>query len=482
MISPSRAFVVAFGVAAAGCAGTAVTRESFMRIPEHPARPHQAADMRGTSREAGRIAPDQQFEILGEVVRRFYRPMMQQARWIDPQPLANQRTRMADSLVPVNNDWAIAIVDAARLQRVCALTEANERCKGLAGGVLRFSPPYAVGATGDSGADSALVYVRYTPRSYGVASEIEFFLIRSDGAWKVASKRSLPDVVISGPARSTIPDPRESVDSLLAADRAFASAAKVTDLVTGISNMFVTNVVMQAPEGHIRGRDAAIQALNVNADNRRSRVDWTPVFGGASSDGQHGFTVGYMTITRPDGSTQPLKYVAYWVHGESGWRVAAYKRVPRLAGDVSLAMLSPSLPVRALPVGDASTVQRYADELSLAEHAFSNDAAPMGLGPAFAKWGATDAVNTGGGSSAEFVRGPRAIAQSVSAGITPGMTISWAPEQVIVSSTGDLGVSIGTIHITAPATAGKSSATRDVPFFTIWKRATPTDPWRYVAE
>jgi hypothetical protein len=145
-------------------------------------------------------------------------------------------------------------------------------------------------------------------------------------------------------------------------------------------------------------------------------------------------------------------------------------------------MLPPSLPVRALPRGDASTVQRYADELSLAEHAFSKDAVAMGLGPAFEKWGAPDAVNAGGPNNAEFVRGPQAIARSVSAGVTPGSGISWAPDQVIVSSTGDLGVSIGTIHITAPATAGNTVATRDVPFFTIWKRAWPTDPWRYVAE
>src|SRR4051812_1143472 len=94
----SRVFLLAAGIAVAGCAGTAVTRESFMRIPEHPMRPNQDPGVRGTAREAGRISPDQQFEILGEVVRRFYRPMMQQARWIDPQPLANQRTRLADSL------------------------------------------------------------------------------------------------------------------------------------------------------------------------------------------------------------------------------------------------------------------------------------------------------------------------------------------------------------------------------------------------
>jgi hypothetical protein len=189
-----------------------------------------------------------------------------------------------------------------------------------------------------------------------------------------------------------------------------------------------------------------------------------------------------MTVTRPDGSSQPAKYVAYWVRAESGWRVAAYKRVPRAPGEASLALLSPSLAVRALPRGDSATVQRYADELSLAEHAFSRDAKPLGLGPAFEKWGAADAVNTGGATATEFVRGPQAIAKSVSAGITPGMEINWAPEQVIVSSTGDLGVSIGTIHITAPATAGNALATRDVPFFTIWKRAWPTDPWRYVAE
>lgn len=409
--------------------------------------------------------------------------MMQQARWIDPRPLANQRTAEADTLMSVNNDWAIAIADAARVPRVCSLNEGNVRCQGLAGGILRFSPPYALGTSTATGADSALVYVRYAPLSYGVVSEIEFFMVRRDGAWRVASRRSMPGVVAAGP-RGSFGDPANTVDSLLAADRAFSSAAKTTDLVAAISNMFVANIVVQAPGGHIRGREAAVAALNTNADNKQSRVEWTPVFAGVSSDGENGFTVGYMTITKPDGTALPAKYVSYWVRGESGWKVAAYKRVPRSAGDVSLSMLPPSLPVRGLPRGDAATVQRYADELSLAEHAFSRDAGPMGLGPAFAKWGAEDAVNAGGGesASAEFVRGPQAISRSVSATLPPDVTITWAPEQVIVASTGDLGVSIGTIRVTAPSTAGNAVAMRDVPFFTIWKRRTPVDPWRYVAE
>ena len=107
-----------------------------------------------------------------------------------------------------------------------------------------------------------------------------------------------------------------------------------------------------------------------------------------------------------------------------------------------------SVATRALPVPDSAVIRRYADELSLAEHAFSRDAQAMGLGPAFERWGAPDAVNTGGPTNAEFVRGPQAIAASVTSGLQPNTTVEWAPTEVIVAKTGDLGVSIGTIRIT----------------------------------
>lgn len=195
----------AFLAVAAGCAGTAVTRESLIPIPEHLPRQSTSPTVRGTAHGASLIAPEQEFAILGEVVRRFYRPMMQQARWIDPRPLAHARTRQADSLEKPDGDWAIAIASAARVRRVCPLSEANEQCKGLAGGVLRFSPPYAVGTSGRDGADSALVYVRYTPVSYGVEGEIEFFMVRSGGAWRIASKRSLPEIAATTGQASPFP-------------------------------------------------------------------------------------------------------------------------------------------------------------------------------------------------------------------------------------------------------------------------------------
>lgn len=458
---------------AASCVQTALTRDTLRPIPEHAPRADKPPHLRGTAQAASLLTENDHVAIASEIIRVFYRPMMTQARWIDPRPLAHERTILADSGAAPNQDRAIAIVEATGLRRVCPLTEANVQCQGRDGGILRVSPAYAVGA---QGTDSALVYVRYTPRSYGAPSEIEFFMTRQDSVWEITSRRSLPFEMPEGTRADAVVDTKAAAEDLIAADRAFAAAAGQTDLVTALSRMFLANVVVQAPGGHIRGRDSAIAAMRASTWNIGARASWTPIGGGTSSSGQDGFTYGYMTITRADGGVQLLKYVAYWVRAPGGWRIAAYKRVQRPAGNVSTEVGPLSIATRALPVPDSATIARYADELSLAEHAFSRDAQSMGLGPAFAKWGAPDAVNTGH-ETAEFIRGPRAIAAAVSAGLAANTRVEWAPTQVIVANTGDLGVSIGTIRIT-PA----DGAAREVPFFTVWKRAWPSDPWRYIAE
>jgi hypothetical protein len=61
-----------------------------------------------------------------------------------------------------------------------------------------------------------------------------------------------------------------------------------------------------------------------------------------------------------------------------------------------------------------------------------------------------------------------------------GSSVSWAPDHdVIVASSGDLGVTIGTIVTNEPDSTG---AKQSFPFFTVWRRAGPDQPWRYVAE
>lgn len=271
--------------------------------------------------------------------------------------------------------------------------------------------------------------------------------------------------------------PTQAVESLLAADRSFASAAEKVDAVTGIAAMFAEGVLVPAPRGvFLEGKAAAESSMRANADNNGARVSWSPLRGGVSADGMHGFTFGYMTLRKADGSSVPLKYMAYWMRDGGTWRVAAYKRSRRPEGEVSTAMLEPALPARMLPVvTDAQSLERLAAGLRAAEQGFSDEAQRIGLGAAFAKHGSADAVNIGAGPA--FTVGAAEIGKLVG-GATQSTSspLKWNADRVLVASSGDLGVTFGVIRSNTDAAAPGAS------FFTIWRRASAGDPWRYVAE
>lgn len=277
--------------------------------------------------------------------------------------------------------------------------------------------------------------------------------------------------------------PQSVADELLAADRAASVAGAKTTVIPALTAMFAPDVAMQAPVvGFARGVAAATEALRGNPDNIDGRIEWMPVRSGVSADGQHGFTFGFMTLRRPDGTTAPIKYLAYWVKREGRWQVAAYKRRLRPAGDVSTTVLAPSLPAQLLPVAtDDATLAGHRLSLIAAEQAFSDEAQKIGLGAAFAKYGSGDAMNMGGPNAAGFVIGNEAIGRDVGAGQPADSSpLSWSADSAIVASSGDLGVTFGYIRQNAPA--GTSPAQPPAPFFTIWRRASPTAPWRYIAE
>lgn len=290
-----------------------------------------------------------------------------------------------------------------------------------------------------------------------------------------------PEAAPAGAAPAQSPD--MAVERLLVADRTFGVLASESDLRDGLSSMFADDVVMAVPgQPFARGREAAIAALDANPANAGARASWAPIRGGISADGLHGFTFGYMTVTLADGTVRPGKYLSYWVRSDAGWRVKAYRRAPRPDGDAPEGLMPPALPAAMVePVTDAAAVAAHRDSLAAAERAFSDEAQTIGLGPAFAKYGSPDAINIGGPNDAGFVVGADAIAASVSVGqpAEGGSTVSWGPEEVIVASSGDLGVSIGAIHRNA---AGGGTEGDPIPFFTIWRRPTPADPWRYIAE
>lgn len=276
--------------------------------------------------------------------------------------------------------------------------------------------------------------------------------------------------------------PQAGADALLAADRAFSQAAATTDAVTGLTAMFAPDVIMPGPPGVLhRGLAAVTASLRASPDTGSGQVEWTPVGVGLSGDGQHGFTFGFMTLQRQDRTRLPLKYMSYWVKGEAGWRVAGYKRARRPEGEVATALMAPVLPAQIRPASRAAAqLEALRQGLRAAERAFSDDAQKIGLGPAFVTWGSPAAVNMGGPASASYVVGNAAIGELVG-GDRPGPSpVEWSTDVALVASSGDLGISFGYIRPTTAPPAGAPA--QGSPFFTIWHRAGPDGPWRYIAE
>ena len=269
-----------------------------------------------------------------------------------------------------------------------------------------------------------------------------------------------------------------AVDSLLAVDRDYSQASAGMGLADGLAAMFDEQTVMPVPGGFATGKDAIVAVLKSNSANAGARATWTPIRGGISADRLHGFTQGFMTITAEGQPERKAKYLSYWVRKPEGWRVAVYKRSGRPDGEVSLDLMPASLPEAALtPTTDAATLAAYKASLDKAERTFSDDAQVIGIGPAFVKHGRPDATNIGGGPG--FTVGNENIGADV-ASQSSGPGVRWAPDGgVIVASTGDFGITWGLIRRNGPPVEGRPS---EFPYTTIWRRAAPDQPWRYVAE
>ena len=294
----------------------------------------------------------------------------------------------------------------------------------------------------------------------------------------VAAACSSPPPGDAGPQRTA----ESVVSELLAADRAFARASAQTDVVSGLSAMFADDVTILFPgRGIVRGRDAALAVLRSNPDNASSTFDWSPIRGGVSADGQHGFTFGCMTMRGPGAATQPHKYLAYWIRGAAGWRVAVSRWRRSAEGNCTPASMPPALPGRMVPVNaDTAEVAAFARSLADAERAFSDEAQRIGLSAAFARYGSPDAVNMGSATDSGFVVGADAIGRAVGgSGPTDSSPVEWSADRVLVASSGDLGVTIGMIRVHART---GEAAPPPIPFFTVWRRSSTTEPWRYVAE
>lgn len=275
--------------------------------------------------------------------------------------------------------------------------------------------------------------------------------------------------------------PKSVADDLLAADRAFAAAAKQTDIVTALATMFAPDIALTYAGGIAYGKDKAIEALKATPINAGGRIEWMPARVSVSGDGRHGFTAGFMTLRRSDNTTMPLKYLGYWGKQKDGWRLLAYKRGIAKAP-------APPMPVTYVlpkeivaPSTDAATIERYRESLADVERSFSRDAQTMGMRAAFTQYGDPEAINLGGPDVATWLSGNESIGAGVGGGRPEtGSPVHWGPEKTIVAASGDFGVTIGYIVQNKPGPDGKIPPRS--PFFTIWKRDSPDAKWLYIAE
>jgi ketosteroid isomerase-like protein len=295
-------------------------------------------------------------------------------------------------------------------------------------------------------------------------------------AVSIALAASVPATAALAKAR---PSPAQVADGLIAADRAFAAAAAAKPASEAVAAMLTDDVVLFAVPvaNQARNRAEAIDVLRKTFGPDEGRLSWTPVRAGIAADGTQGFTYGF--IDRTVAGKPPVlgKYVAYWTRRPDGWRVAALKIVPRPEGAVSTAVRPPALPAKLVKPGPAAKSARYRAEIDRTERAFSDYAQVSSLGAAFRRYGSKDAMNVGG--EADFTYGNDAIAEAQGGDAPSPSPLRWAPDGVIAASSGDLGITYGYLVRNGPTPPGRLAR---IPWLTVWRRASPKDPWLYVAE
>ena len=183
---PGFVILVIIAVASvAGCGG---------RSTVSPAPTPVASPIRGTEETADSVAEQDRLAVYRHLLRSFYRPTGGQARWIDTRPLGEKRgaadsiaRAMSDDEMPPDAGLAESVVQASGLRRVCVLGGAEDDCRGRKGGVLRFSPVYALGP------DRVHVFARYTPHggAMGPTTELRFTLERRGSEWRIVEETTV---------------------------------------------------------------------------------------------------------------------------------------------------------------------------------------------------------------------------------------------------------------------------------------------------
>ena len=283
--------------------------------------------------------------------------------------------------------------------------------------------------------------------------------------------------VIAAPLAAEPVDPKTRLDELFTTERRLAEAATKLAPAEGIASMLADDALLFTRQGVIRGRQAAQANLADNPVNRGTHASWRSIRAGISGDGKHGFTLGYLDIGGGDPATAHRRYLAYWIRGAEGWRVAALKQLLRVEGETDAPAQPAVLPQRG-SAPEPDKIAAFKAGLIAAENAFSDRAQVVGIRQAFQENGRPDAVHMF--HKKGIVIGLKAIGENQSGEEELGPAkIRWSASDAIAAASGDLGMTIGTIRQNGPPPEGKPA---EMHFFTIWMRDGAAQPWRYIAE
>lgn len=121
--------------------------------------------------------------------------------------------------------------------------------------------------------------------------------------------------------------------------------------------------------------------------------------------------------------------------------------------------------------------ETWKKEIMESEQAFSNMAMKEGIAKAFAEFAAEDVVINRNDS---LISGKAGLIHYYNQGSDPNRKteLSWKPDFVDVSSSGDLGYTYGKYVFTVSDSTGQKQSSTGI-FHTVWKRQ-PDGSWRFV--
>lgn len=252
-----------------------------------------------------------------------------------------------------------------------------------------------------------------------------------------------------------------SLDSLIAAELAFAKAARERNVRDAFLSYIADDGVLFRP-GPVNGRTA----LEGQAANR-DRLDWRPIYADIAASGDLGFTTGPWTF-RPEAGGAPAfgHFVTVWKRQPDGsWRFVADIGIRTTAADTTYPA---EVERRTPPRPPTSAVSP--EELILVDSMLTRLAEQRGYANALL------AVLAPGG---RVLRNgsPPAIGSAAARPLLTGDRVTWSPAAAGTSSAADLGYTWGAYELRT----GSDDEPERGNYLHIWRRGADGD-WRLVLD